>query len=236
LADASGRVVLTPVGGGVALRVPVYSAPKPVAAITVPGALSFPHGGDQAVLNLSGKGVDQGSGSQRYQSLISVLELQASSPRLPACKGRLTDGCTINDTARGGDLQYVGAASTAPLSKLRGDPQGGLLAFGLTTWGNWYNLGSNTVPFVDIDTNGDGKPDFESYVTKATSTDVLLVNTVDLNKPGLPTVDVQAVNGQFGDVDTNVFDTNVIVLTVSTGSPTRSAPPVTTPRPAVRTG
>jgi subtilisin family serine protease len=213
LADASGRVVFTPSGGGVALRVPVYAAPKPVSSITTPDSLTFR--GDQAVLNLSGRGVDQGSGSQRYRSLISVLELQASSPRLPACRGRLTDGCTINDTAKGGDLQYVGAASTAPLARQQGNPQDALLAFGISTWSNWANIGSNTIPFVDIDTTGDGKPDFESYVTKATGTDVLLVNTVDLNVAGFPTVDLQAVNGQLGDVDTNVFDTNVVVLPVS---------------------
>jgi subtilisin family serine protease len=214
LADASGRVVFTPLLGGVPLRVPVYAAPKPVSAITVLNALSFA-GGDRAALALFGRGVDQGSGSQRYRSLISVLELQASSPKLPACRGHLTDGCTVNDTAKGGDLQYVGAASTAPAARQDGTPQDALLAFGLSTWGDWANLGSNTIPFVDIDTTGDGKPDFESYVTKATGTDVLLVNTVDLNVAGEPTVDLQAVNGQLGDVDTNVFDTNVVVLPVS---------------------
>ena len=213
VADASGRVVLTPTTGGVPLRVPVYAAPKPVSAINTPPALFFR--GDQAVLNLTGRGVDQGSAGQRYQSLVSVLELQASSPRLPECRGRLTDNCTINGTATGGDLRYVGAASTAPLAKRQGRPTDAMLAFGLTTWGNWANLGSNTVPFVDIDTTGDGKADFESYVTKATGTDVLLVNTVDLNRPGLPSVDMQAANNQLGDVDTNVFDSNVIVLPVS---------------------
>ncbi|HVV09856.1 S8 family serine peptidase [Amycolatopsis sp.] len=213
VADASGRVVLTPSSGGTALRVPVYSAPKPVSSISTPNSVTFR--GDQAVLNLTGRGLDQGSGSQRYESLLSVLELQASSPRLPNCRGRLTDGCTVNDTAKGGDLQFVGAASTAPQAKAAGDPSGALLAFGLSTWGDWANLGSNTIPFVDIDTTGDGHPDFESYVTKATGTDVLLVNTVDLNAAGFPTVDVQAVNGQLGDVDTNVFDTNVVVLPVS---------------------
>ncbi|HJQ45877.1 MAG TPA: S8 family serine peptidase [Amycolatopsis sp.] len=220
LADASGRVVFTPPSGsamppgpaGPALRVPVYAAPKPVSQIITPNALDFR--GDQAVLNLGGRGVDQGGGSQRYQSLISVLELQASSPKLPACRGKLTDGCTTNDTAKGGDLRYVGAASTAPMAKRQGNAQDSLLAFGLSTWGDWANIGSNTIPFVDIDATGDGRPDFESYVTKATGSDVLLVNTVDLNRAGLPSVDVQAVDGQLGDVDTNVFDTNVLVLPV----------------------
>ncbi|TVT49434.1 S8 family serine peptidase [Amycolatopsis rhizosphaerae] len=212
VADASGRIVLTPEGGGVPLRVAVYAAPKPVSAITTPDRLWF--GGDQAVLRLGGRGIDQGEGSARYRSLIGVFELQASSPRLPACRGGKTDGCTINGTARGGDLRHVGAASTAPLARRQGRPQDALLSFGLSTWGDWANLGGNTIPFVDIDTTGDGRPDFESYVTKAPGTDVLVVNTVDLAAPGLPSVDVQPVNGQFGDTDTNVFDTDVVVLGV----------------------
>ncbi|SDX58429.1 Subtilase family protein [Amycolatopsis xylanica] len=213
LADASGRVAFTPRGGAtVPLRVAVYSAPKPVSAIATSAEANF-HGSAQAVVNLSGKGVDQGSGAQRYRSLISVLELQAESPQLAECDHSTTTDCTINNTAKGADLRYVGAASTAPLAKQQGEPENALLAFGLTTWSDWANLGSNTVPFVDIDTNGDGRPDFETFVTKAPSTDVLLAETVALADGSV--VDVQAVNGQLGDVDTNVFDTNVVTLPVS---------------------
>ncbi|OZM74052.1 peptidase S8 [Amycolatopsis antarctica] len=216
LADASGRVAFTPRNGTtVPLRVPVYAAPKPVAAIDTPADVTFAGGANQAVLNLSGRGVTQGSGAQAYRSLISVLELQAESPQLPECRGNVTEGCTLNQTAKGGDLRYVGAASTAPLAKQQGAANDAMLAFGIGTWSDWANLGSHTIPFVDIDTTGDGKADFESYVTKPAASDVLLVNTVDLNQPGGPTVDVQPVNGQLGDVDTNVFDSNVIVLPVN---------------------
>ncbi|MBB4685507.1 S8 family serine peptidase [Amycolatopsis jiangsuensis] len=216
VADASGRVALTPKNGAtVPLRVAVYSAPKPVSAITTPTGVRFAAKADQAVLNLGGKGIDQGSGAQRYRSLISVLELQAESPQLPECDASVTSDCTLNRTAKGGDLRYVGAASTAPLAKTQGEPENATLAFGITTWSDFANLGSNTVPFVDIDTTGDGKPDFETFVTKATGTDVLLANTVSLNEPDFPSVDLQAVNGQLGDVDTNVFDSNVMVLPVS---------------------
>ncbi|MFD9888829.1 S8 family serine peptidase [Amycolatopsis sp. NPDC059027] len=215
VADASGRVAFTPKSGAtVPLRVSVYSAPKPVSSIKTPGTVKFGPGQDQAVLNLTGRGVDQGTGAQRYRSLISVLELQAESPQLPECDSDVVTGCTLNRTAKGGDIRYVGAASTAPLAKEQGNPDDALLAFGVSTWSDWANLGSNTTVFVDIDTNGDGKPDFETYVTKATSSDVLLVSTVSLTKPGNPRVDLQAVNGQLGDVDTNVFDTNVVVLPV----------------------
>ena len=215
VADASGRVAFTPKSGAkVPLRVSVYAAPKPVSTISTPASVKFTPDATQAVLNLTGKGVDQGSGAQRYRSLISVLELQAESPQLPECDADVVTDCTVNKTAKGGDLRYIGAASTAPLAKAQGEPENAILAFGLSTWGDWANIGSNTSPFVDIDTTGDGTPDFETYVTKATSTDVLLAVTVALT-PGFPTVDVQAVNGQLGDVDTNVFDTNVLTLPVS---------------------
>jgi hypothetical protein len=213
LADASGRVVFTPKSGAtVPLRVPVYSAPKPASKITTADTVQFRGKDTQAVLNLKGKGLDQGTGSQAYRSLISVLELQASSPKLKECSKTVKDNCTINETAKGGDLRYVGAATTAPLAKAQGKPEESLLAFGIATWGNWYNLGNNTIPFVDIDTTGDGVPDFETFATKLTGTDVLVATTVNLATGA--TVDIEAVNSQFGDVDTNVFDTNVVVLPV----------------------
>jgi subtilisin family serine protease len=217
LADESGRVVLTPTQNGptqnatVPLRVSVYSAPKPVADINTPSTIRADRN-EQAVLDLSGRGVNQGSGDQRYQSLISALELQAQSPRLPDCGGGVTTNCAINETAKGGDLRYVGAASTAPLARLRGEPETAMLGFGIAMWGDWYNLGSNTVPFVDIDVNGDSAPDFEISVTKPADTDVLVARTVNLASGA--TVALEGVNRLFGDVDSNVFDTNVVVLPV----------------------
>lgn len=212
IGDASGRVDLTPTQGAtIPLRVAVYSAPKPVADINTPNRLRVPRSG-QGVLNLTGRGVGQGSGDARYESLISLLELQAQSPKLPNCGNGVTTNCALNETAKGGDLRYVGVGSTAPLANLQGQPENSLLAFGIATWGDWYNIGSNTQPFVDIDVDGDGAFDYEMFVTKPTDTDVLVAATVDFNTGA--TVDLQPVNGQFGDVDTNVFDTNVLVMPV----------------------
>ena len=238
LADASGRIVLTPQAGSgagaVPLRVPVYAAPKPVADITATERIrlsGFSGGDTRTVLDLTGRGVDQGSGDEAYRSVLSVLQLGTESPRLPECDDGRTVDCTPNETAKGGDLRYVGATSTAPLVRLQGRPQDAVLAFGVTTWGDWYNIGSNTIPFVDMDTTGDGVPDFETYVTKPTGSDVLLAVTTDLGAEGSPMVDAQPVNGQFGDVDTNVFDTNVIVLPVTLAAlgidPAAASAPIT---------
>jgi subtilisin family serine protease len=233
VADASGRIVFTapdnsgagvpPDNSGagvprdaVALRVPVYAAPKPVSDLSALESLHFPGDDRQAVLPLFGRGVDQGSGDAAYRSLISVLQLQTESGRLAQCTGVFVAACTPNGTARGGDIRYVGVTSTAPLAAARGRPKDALLAFGITTWEDWYNVGSNTILFVSIDTTGDGLPDFEVRGTKLAGTDVLVAVTVDLHAPpGSPPVQVLPVNGQFGDVDSGVFDSNIIVLPVS---------------------
>jgi subtilisin family serine protease len=212
VADASGRLVLTAKTGST-LRLPVYASARPVSRIATDDNVKF-DGHDDALLPLRGKGIDQGKGSEAYKSLISVLELQNTSPQLPSCRRNVTKDCTANDTAKGGDLRYVGVASTAPYAIEHGTPDKALLAFGIVTWGNWYNLGSNTIPYVDLDTTGDGKADFESFVTKLTGTDVWVVNTVDLARPGSPSVARTPLNGLLGDIDTNVFDTNVAVLPV----------------------
>jgi subtilisin family serine protease len=210
VADASGRLVLTPSGGGANLRVPVYAAAKPVSDITTADRLRV--NGTQGVLNLAGRGVNQGTGTQRYLSLVSALELQATSPRLPDCGAKVT-GCVVNGTARGADLRFVGAASTAPLAKAQGNPADALLGFGVVTFGNLYNLGSNTQIAVDIDTTGDGTPDFETFSAKLTGTDIWVAETARLSDGTV--VDLEPINTQFGDVDTNVFDTNAWVLPVA---------------------
>lgn len=241
LADASGNVILTATGGTQGpLRVPVYAAAKPTADIAGQENVTFAAGDGQAPLNLGGRGLDQGTGSEAYASLVSALQLTGSSPQLPPCGDKVVTGCTLNTTAQGGDLRYVGAASTAPLANAAGAPKAALLGFGISTWGSIANLGSVTVPFVDIDVTGDGVADFKTYVDKPADTDVLLVSTVALDPDGTVktkpdktpvVVDVQALNGRLGDVDTNVFDTSVMVLPVGIQAlgldPTADSAPIT---------
>jgi subtilisin family serine protease len=215
LAEASGRLLLKLDAGQAPLRVPVYAAPKPVADLTAEAtAFSDDHG----VLNISGRGLAQGSGDLAYRSLLSVFELQGTSDQLPDCAAGRKADCAVNTTAKGGDLRYVGAASTAPVARGQGAQADALLAFGVVTWGNWVTLGSNNTPRISIDTTGDGKPDFTVSVAKpkdangGVTADVWLARTKSADGT---VVDEQPLNGQYGDVDTNVMDTDVVVLPVS---------------------
>ena len=212
LADASGRVIFTPYSGAtVPLRVAVYAAPKPTANIHVPGSLKVPVNGT-AFMTLSGRGLDQGVGSAAYTSLYSALELGATSPRLRDCGASRTTNCALNRTARGGDIRYVGAASTAVAANAAGSPADSMVGFGFAMWNNWYNLGSNTIPFVDIDVDGDHSADFETFAQKFDASDLLLSITVDLSSGAI--VDIELINTVTSDIDSNVFDNNVIVLPV----------------------
>ena len=192
VSDASGRLLVKP-SGVPALRVPVYGAAKPSSTTTASVS------GNQIVLQ--GAGVDQGTLATRYQSLTSVLELGATSGNLPVCTLGQAGGCTYNQSSRAGDLKYVGAGSDSDW-----------LWFGIATHGDWATTGNSINPYVDFDTDGDDKPDYEVYVQNYPDTDVLLAILVDL-KTG-DTLDLEPVNFNFGDVDTNVFDTNVIMLPV----------------------
>ncbi|MEU4740209.1 S8 family serine peptidase [Actinosynnema sp. NPDC023658] len=200
LAEASGRLLVR--SGHDTLRVPVYAAPEPVADVEAVDA-----GG--GTLALRGRALDQGEGDEAYRSLLSAFELQGSSPELPDCADDVQADCAVNGSARGGDLRYVGAASS---------PADGLLAFGVVTWHDWVTLGIATSPGIRIDTDGDGAHDYlvqavKPSVADVVTADVWLARTVRVADGAV--VDEQPLNGQYGDVDTNLMDSDVVVLPVT---------------------
>ncbi|WP_051784275.1 S8 family peptidase [Lentzea aerocolonigenes] len=189
LAEASGLVVFS---GDRSLQVPVYAAPKPVSRLTVVAG------------RVAGRSLDQPD----YQARMTVLQLGARSDRLPDCGPAVQDDCAINRTARGGDLRYVGATATPDL-----------LAFGVATWSTWANIGGNTQPEVRFSVGG------KNFVTKAVkqtnaddevTADIWFARTVVAGTDEV--VDEQPLNGHDGSVDTNLFDSDVVVLPVSRAS------------------
>ena len=209
VSDASGRMVLTQQGGaGQVLRVPVYTAAKPVSDMSATAGF---HQG-QGVVNLTGNGFAEGGDkptSSDYTSLASVMDFGAESPKLSACADASGTGCTVNQTAEGGDLRYVGAGVSPDAN---GHLTDGWLWFGLSTYGDSATLGNSTIPYVDFDTTGDGRPDYEVYAQNVAGTDVLVAWLIDLQSGAA--IDAEPVNMNFGDVDTNVFDTDAVLIPV----------------------
>ena len=89
-----------------------------------------------------------------------------------------------------------------------------MLGIGVATNGEWASLGLATYAVIDIDVDGDGTVDLETAVWKYdASADVTVAQTFDATTG--KTLDVEPVNGFYGDVDAGVFDSNVFVAPIS---------------------
>jgi subtilisin family serine protease len=200
VADSSGHLLVTPTGKG-ALRVPVYGAAKPVSETKASA--------DGGTITFDGAGVNQGTSlADAYASTASIMQLGDESLQQPKCTATIRSHCWTNQSDRSGDIRHVGAGT----GTIFGDH---MVWFGISTWRDWATNNTMT-PYVDIDVDGDGRPDLETFAQNFASaqgrTDVFLVETVDLVTGDL--LDVQAVNLFSDQLDTNVFDTNTILLPV----------------------
>ncbi|WP_426561571.1 S8 family serine peptidase [Angustibacter sp. McL0619] len=230
--DASGRVVLSPVGAtsGSALRVPVWSAPRPASTMKAAAALTVTGSGaiQGGALTLSGASVDQGSGNEAYVSTVSAFQLQGSSAQLPACSTTLVMGCIAKADDRSADLRYVGSASDGPVFRSAGanplvdDPSLPLaqLSFGLNTYGPWRTPASYTEFVVFLDANADGTPDAATYNTRLADPtgdfDYFVAQTVDL-RPGHQgqLLDLELINLTDGSFETGLFNSDSLTMSVS---------------------
>ena len=217
--EVSGRLVLT--SGSQELRVPVRAAPRLVSDLSATDVAFADAAATTADLTLAGRGVDSGG----WFSLTTPLNLGATSPKLEDVPGLVTSTSAI----RAGDIRYVGWASTAPaVAAGGGDPSTGLLGIGIATDGEWATLGRYVLPVIDIDIDGDGAYDLETVVQKYNAdADVTVATTFDYDSGKV--LDVQPINGFFGDVDTGVFDSNVLVAPIGldyAGIPAGSTPTI----------
>ncbi|WP_406833205.1 S8 family serine peptidase [Pedococcus sp. KACC 23699] len=227
-ADASGRMVLTPVGTttGSALRVPVWSAPRPASAMTTSSQATVANSGPVKVgsLALSGSGVSQGSGSTGYESSVSTFQLQGTSPKIPSCSPTLVLHCIAFADDRSADLRYVGSASDAPLLTAADRGQS-MLTFGVSSFGPWRTPASYTEFDVLLETDATNPgPDAIVYNTRAVTTDdydYFFSELVDLRKASATygkVLDDELINGIDGSFDTNVFNSDSLALPVSVGT------------------
>ena len=214
VADSSGLLFFTPQSGQV-LRVPVYSAPRPASTMTQAASLTMPAGAtEHALLNLTGTGVNQGSGDTAIQSIVAGFELQAKSGLAPTCGGSIDSACVNFPDERSADLKYVGVASSAPQwASIGANPiADGEAYFAITTQGPWHTAASQQEFDILIDTNADGQPDYVAYNTRLNGLDIMVDNLVDLGTGQV--IDTELINDRFGDTDTALFDSDTMVMPV----------------------
>jgi hypothetical protein len=216
LADASGRVVLSPASGysGPALRVPVYSAPRPVSRMTQSGTVTVR--GDKVEkgsLRLSGTGLTRGRGSTRIRAAVSGFELAARSGRAPTCRTASANRCVHTSDERSADLKYIGVTSDAPI--VRKPARNAAVYFSISTQHAWDTPVGRQEFDIVIDTNGDNVADAIVYNTRLNGEDVFLSELVDVTRPAHPFVrDDELINDRLGDVDTALFNSDTMVLPV----------------------
>jgi subtilisin family serine protease len=202
LAEEAGLITLTPQGGD-PLVLPYHAVPRPASAMNATQL----HGAQAPgliTMELEGTGIATGTAFPLdVVSLVSAFELAEVSPDDPASTGGM-------DMA---DLRLVGVTTDYPVRKAQGK---GLadsrIYFALVTQKPWST--PDEVRFdVLIDTNRDGKNDYQVVTTAyGAGTDVYVANTCRLKEPNCVAL---PLNGVGPDTrDTVIFGTNVVVIPV----------------------
>ncbi|MEI6046649.1 MAG: hypothetical protein WCS37_20035, partial [Chloroflexota bacterium] len=154
LSEASGMIALTPTSGMTqTLRLPLYAAPRPASLMgTSQTTLNLTALTGNSSLNLTGQGINTGSSYPTSSvSLVTALELAGSRSPSP--------GLTVTKSA---DLQYVGVTSDLKAQLAAGNPViSTTLYFGISTYGNWTAPATGVTFKIFIDTNLDGKEEYE---------------------------------------------------------------------------
>ncbi len=203
IASESGRILLTE--GAATLRAPIHAAPKPASAMKVEGSsVEIPAGEHQANLKLTGTELNQ----RGYKSLLGAFEHGTSIERTSPVKLDVSSNTKAN-------MQHVGAASTAPALKASGgNPNDGLLAFGISTWANWDVVSTENTFTVNIDTDGNNRADYMLVTDRAKGIDFPIVRLYGYKNGNLEQIAYYPLNNARGDTDTNMMDSNALVMAV----------------------
>jgi subtilisin family serine protease len=215
LADASGLVLFTPTAGSEPqLRLPVYSAPRPVSKMTQADGIALTSGqtGDTGTLALTGRDLgyshDDGTSTQDpsddYFSLAAAFELTARSPSTPQCSVTVTVACWNLSEEKAGDVKYTGFTSDGTMGY-----------FAISNRAQAAIPASQLFYEVDIDTTGDGTPDYFVYNSRLGTDDVFTSQLVDTSGHVL---DIELLDNRLGDLNTQAYDSNSLVLPIWMGA------------------
>ena len=199
LSEASGYVVLTPAAGPL-LRVAVHAIVEPGSGISVTNpVLAFPNDGATLTLNLTGPGVQTGTGPEDYRSIVTPMELA------------LISGIDGPAPASRADLKYVGVTAHKIDPGL--PPQdNSYIYFGIVTQSDWSRPAGRWTVTIYIDTNGDMTPDFKVTNPQFNDRDTFyaFLESIPAATGGFGYLNVKSAN----DPTTRLFNSNVMILPV----------------------
>ncbi|MGW1177638.1 S8 family serine peptidase [Kitasatospora sp. NPDC002543] len=236
--ELSGRVLLTPVGDDTLpqLRIPVLAAPRPTGDLTVTAAVRTAR--DGTLVTLGGRAAPAGD-----PGLVSAFALGGEGPRWPDCPpggsgGAVAPGaglrpkdageddqetCVEHPGERAADLRAAGAAVDS-----------GLLYVGAQLWAPAATPVGLYGVRVALDTDGDGSTDVILKADRQHGSDVLVSRALDARTGA--ELDVQPLNAHWGDTDTGLLDSDVLVLPVRLSALPGVTPGHSTVRYGVWTG
>lgn len=196
LSEEGGYATLTPVGGGTALRVPVYVTARPASDMKATSREVSFRGRNAGTreIRLHGDAVSTGTEPLGWSSKVSAFELQAESPKATLAEG-------VSELARNADLKQVGAAMNEAKTALY---------FGISTWGDWAAPATDVQFSVQIDRDRNGTVDATMFNTRFTDSDVFVTA---LGGSALAFTNVFSSN-----VTTAPFDNSVVVLPMPVGA------------------
>ncbi|MFJ9455184.1 S8 family serine peptidase [Kitasatospora sp. NPDC101447] len=216
--ELSGRVLLTPVAGGALpqLRVPVFAAPRPASDLTVTAAVRTVR--DRTLVTLGGSAAPGAT-----PGLVTALALGGEGARWADCPpgsgtavgpgaGIRPDGagegadpgqdvCVEHPGERSVNLRAAGAAVDSEL-----------LYVGAQVWAPAATPVGLYGVRVALDTDGDGSTDVILKADRQRGSDVLVSRALDARTGA--ELDVQPLNARWGDTDTALLDSDVVVLPV----------------------
>lgn len=207
LAEASGRVVLTPTTGP-ELRVPVYAAPRPVSSLTGGAAVNVDPVSQKGQVTMSGPGLGFGAnGTFDYDpdnditSIGAAFELAATDPQARQCESAVDVVCWTLPIERAADIRQVGVMTS-----------GDMAYFAIVADKPWNTPDPVTGFDVYLDTDGDGIEDYIARTSRLRDTDTMVVSLTDLDLDEI--IDVEYVNGLPGNIDTALYDSDTLLMPV----------------------
>ncbi|MEV7024447.1 S8 family serine peptidase, partial [Kitasatospora sp. NPDC093558] len=216
--ELSGRVLLRPVTDPSLpeLRVPVFAAPRPATGLSASAPVRTARDGTLLMLGGSSAPGDR-------PGLVSAFALGGEAARWADCPpsggAGPRPGSGIVPVKTGGDAPppevvcvELPGDRAANLRSVGAAADSGMLYLGARLWAPAATPVGLYGVRVSLDTDGDGVTDVIVKADRQRGSDVLVARALDARTGA--ELDVQPLNARWGDVDTALLDSEVLVLPV----------------------